>query len=35
VRTQLHMSAVWLTLWQLLDFGSQLDRFLAREKIRR
>lgn len=32
VRTQLHMSAIWLTLWQLLDFGGQLDRFLAKAK---
>jgi hypothetical protein len=30
VRTQLHMSAIWLTLWRLLDFGKQLDRFLRR-----
>lgn len=30
VRTQLHMSAIWLTLWRELDFGSQLERFLAR-----
>jgi hypothetical protein len=28
VRTQLHMSAIWLTLWRLLDFGGQLDWFL-------
>lgn len=32
VRTQLHMSAVWLTLWRLLDFGGQLERFLARQE---
>ena len=31
VRTQLHMSAIWLTLWRELDFGAHLDRFLARE----
>ena len=30
IRTQIHMSAVWLTLWRELDFGAQLDRFLAR-----
>jgi hypothetical protein len=30
VRTQLHMSAIWLTLWRQLDFGAQLDRFLSR-----
>ncbi|MCB2072942.1 MAG: hypothetical protein H6917_01435 [Novosphingobium sp.] len=30
VRTQLHMSAIWLTLWQELDFGAQLDRFVKR-----
>jgi hypothetical protein len=30
VRTQLHMSAIWLTLWGVLDFGAQLDRFLER-----
>jgi hypothetical protein len=30
VRTQLHMSAIWLTLWRLLEFGGQLDKFLAR-----
>jgi hypothetical protein len=29
VRTQVHMSAVWLTLWRELDFGAQLNRFLA------
>ncbi len=34
VRTQVHMSAVWLTLWRLLDFGAQLDRFLARSALR-
>jgi hypothetical protein len=31
VRTQLHMSAIWLTLWRELDFGAQLERFLRRE----
>jgi len=31
VRTQLHMSAIWLTLWRELDFGTQLDRFLERQ----
>lgn len=31
VRTQLHMSAIWLTLWRTLDFGAQLDRFLERQ----
>lgn len=31
VRTQLHMSAIWLTLWRELDFGAQLDRFLQRQ----
>jgi hypothetical protein len=30
VRTQLHMSAIWLTLWRQLDFGGQLDRYLRR-----
>ncbi|MGE3691597.1 MAG: hypothetical protein AB7F98_09470 [Novosphingobium sp.] len=30
IRTQIHMSAVWLTLWRELNFGAQLDRFLAR-----
>lgn len=29
VRTQLHMSAVWLTLWRDMDFAAHLDRFLA------
>lgn len=29
VRTQVHMSAVWLTLWRDLDFAAELDRFLA------
>jgi hypothetical protein len=29
VRTQLHMSAIWLTLWRLLDFGGQLERFVG------
>lgn len=31
VRTQLHMSAIWLTLWRELDFGAALDRFLERK----
>ncbi len=31
VRTQLHMSAIWLTLWRELDFGAQLDLFLERQ----
>ena len=30
IRTQIHMSAVWLTLWRELDFGAQLERFLGR-----
>ncbi|MCB2076767.1 MAG: hypothetical protein KDE55_03605 [Novosphingobium sp.] len=29
VRTQIHMSAIWLTLWQEMDFGAHLERFLA------
>jgi hypothetical protein len=33
VRTQLHMSAIWLTLWRELDFGAQLGRFLEREPL--
>lgn len=31
VRTQLHMSAIWLTLWRELDYGAQLDLFLERQ----
>ncbi|MDG2002276.1 MAG: hypothetical protein P8J20_03000, partial [Novosphingobium sp.] len=31
VRTQLHMSAIWLTLWRELDFGAQLERFLEQQ----
>lgn len=32
VRTQLHMSAIWLSLWRELDFGAQLDRYLERQR---
>lgn len=32
VRTQLHMSAIWLALWRTLDFGAHLDRFLERQR---
>jgi hypothetical protein len=30
VRTQLHMFAIWLTLWREMDFAAHLERFLAR-----